>query len=325
MTPAFSPLRIEIGDGQHLAATVFFPAAIDDGTPRTVAFGFPGGGLSRGYWDVHHDSANSYSQAAFHVERGWVFVACDHLGVGESSQPEPETLTYARLAQANSVATRRIVDQLSDGSLVEGLDPIPVRATIGMGHSMGGCISIVAQGTHAPFDALAVLGFSAIQTSIPMPSGTLEVELKERDDPTSGLEESIDAAGGIDMFRWAFYWEDVEPALVEADIGSGYPRTGAPPPWGSPTTPPVVFTMLSPGVVADEAAAIRSPVLVASGERDVIPDLRAEAKAYRSSRDITLVEVPTMAHMHNFAGTRQHLWGRLHLWGESIAVAREER
>jgi pimeloyl-ACP methyl ester carboxylesterase len=247
-----------------------------------------------------------------------VFVACDHLGVGDSSQPDPQTLTYAKLAQANDIATRSVVDQLSEGLLVDGLGPVRVRATIGMGHSMGGCISIVAQGNHATFDALAVLGFSAIQTSIPTPNGTLEVELKERDDPTVGLEESIDAAGGVDMFRWAFHWEDVDPALVHADMGTGYPRTGAPPPWGSPTTPPVVFTMMSPGVISDEAAAIHSPVLVASGERDVIPDLRAEAAAYRSSRDITVIEVPAMAHMHNFAGTRRQLWQRLHLWGEAL-------
>jgi pimeloyl-ACP methyl ester carboxylesterase len=120
------------------------------------------------------------------------------------------------------------------------------------------------------------------------------------------------------MFRWAFYWDDVPAELVEADIGKGYPRTGTPPLWGSATTPPVVFTMLSPGVVTAEAAAITAPVLVASGERDVIPDLRAEATAYRSSSDITLVEVATMAHMHNFAGSRHLLWERLHRWGHSL-------
>ena len=81
---------------------------------------------------------------------------------------------------------------------------------------------------------------------------------------------------------------------------------------------PVVFSMITPGVVAHEAAAIASPILVAAGERDVVPDLRAEAGAYAACTDLTLVEIPTMAHMHNMAGTRQLLWDRLHRWGESI-------
>ena len=308
----------DIGGGERIAATVFAPRGADDGTPRTVAFAFPGGGLARGYFDVTWEGDDSYSQAAFHTARGWVVIACDHLGVGDSSQPDPGELTYARLAAANDAAVRVLLEQLKSGTLVDGLGPVTVRSTIGVGHSMGGCITIVAQGNHATFDALAVLGFSAIQTSIPTPAGALDVEHRERDDASSGLEQDIEAAGGIGMFRWAFYAEDVPVALVDADMGSGYPRTGTPPPWGSATTPPVVFTMMTPGVVSAEAAAVAAPVLVASGSRDVIPDLRAEAGAYTGSPHITLVEVPRMAHMHSMAGTRAQLWERLHAWGESL-------
>jgi pimeloyl-ACP methyl ester carboxylesterase len=311
-------VTVAVGDDAHLAITVVAPADADDGVPRIVAFAFPGGGLSRGYFDVEYEGDDSYSQAAFHARRGWIVVTCDHLGVGDSSQPAPESLTYARLARANDAAARVILDQLRAGTIAGGLGPVTVRGTLGMGHSMGGCITIVAQGNHATFDLLAVLGFSAIQTSIPTPEGALDVAHRERDDATSSLEQDIDAAGGIDVFRWAFYWEDVPRALVDADMGSGYPRTGTPPAWGSATTPPVVFTMLTPGVVSAEAAAVVSPVLVAAGARDVIPDLRAEASAYSGSRDITVVEIPAMAHMHSMAGTRADLWNRVHEWAESL-------
>ncbi|HEX3898012.1 MAG TPA: alpha/beta hydrolase [Mycobacteriales bacterium] len=309
---------VEVAAGEHVAATVFAPSDVGNGAPRIVVFAFPGGGLGRGYFDVSWAGDESYSQARHHVRRGWIVVACDHLGVGDSSLPDPASLTYERLASANDVAVRQILDGLRDGSLVDGVGQVPVRATIGLGHSMGGCVSIVQQGNHATFDALAVLGFSAIQTTIPVPTGKLETVHKERDDASGSLEQDIDAAGGVGMFRWAFYADDVLAALVDADMGSGYPRTGSPPAWGSPTTPPVAFSMLSPGVVEAEAAVISSPVFIASGDRDVIPELRAEASAYSNSSDITLVETAGMAHMHNMAGSRQLLWNRLHQWAESI-------
>ncbi|MCU4186638.1 alpha/beta hydrolase [Acidiferrimicrobium sp. IK] len=307
-------ITIDVGDGEHLAATVHLPAGDSDSPGRVVAFGFPGGGLARGYFGVQFDEDDSYNQAAFHTARGWIFVACDHLGVGDSSQPDPASLTYARLARANDVAARRVVADLREGTLLEGIGPVDVAFTVGLGHSMGGGITIVTQGNHDTFDAVGVLGFSALQTVIPTPEGRLAVDLQERDDPSGGLETSIESAGGVGMFRWAFYREDVPAALVDADMGSGYPRSAQPPPWGSATTPPVVFSMLSPGVVAGEAAAITAPVLVASGDRDVIPDLRSEPTAYRACRDMTLTEIPGMAHMHNFAGTRVQLWDRLHRW-----------
>ena len=77
--------------------------------------------------------------------------------------------------------------------------------------------------------------------------------------------------------------------------------------------------MLSPGVVTTEAAQIDVPVLIAAGERDVIPEPRAEPAAYRSSPDVTVTIVPQMSHMHNFASTRQQLWDRLAHWAGGVA------
>jgi hypothetical protein len=36
---------------------------------------------------------------------------------------------------------------------------------------------------------------------------------------------------------------------------------------------------------------------------------------------VSLCVVERMAHMHNFASTRQVLWDRLHRWGESLVSA----
>jgi hypothetical protein len=57
------------------------------------------------------------------------------------------------------------------------------------------------------------------------------------------------------------------------------------------------------------------------GERDVVPDPRGEVRAYGSSPSVDLYIGPKMAHMHNFAGTRQLLWQRLQAWGEWVAVS----
>ena len=56
---------------------------------------------------------------------------------------------------------------------------------------------------------------------------------------------------------------------------------------------------------------MRTPVLVALGERDVLVDPRGETRAYESSPSVDFFSVPAMAHMHNFAGTRELFWQRI--------------
>jgi pimeloyl-ACP methyl ester carboxylesterase len=82
---------------------------------------------------------------------------------------------------------------------------------------------------------------------------------------------------------------------------------------------------MSPGGTLAEAAAIRCPVLVALGERDVLVDPRGETRLYESAPSVDLFECPRMAHMHNFAGTRQLFWRRLETWAEWVRAVRDER
>ena len=70
--------------------------------------------------------AQGGGQAGWHAERGWIFVACDHLGVGDSSLADP--------------------------------------AVLGIGQSMGGCLTVVQQARHESYDGVGVLGYSAIHT-----------------------------------------------------------------------------------------------------------------------------------------------------------------
>ena len=72
---------------------------------------------------------------------------------------------------------------------------------------------------------------------------------------------------------------------------------------------------------ANVANAVGVPVFIGVGERDVCPDPRAKPRAYGNSPDITVCIVPRMAHMHNFAGTREVLWARLEYWTRGIAAS----
>lgn len=299
--------RLPVGEGHHTAATVHWPDDVPD--RPVVAFTFPGGGYARGYFDIRHGDG-AYSQAGYHTARGWIVVACDHLGVGDSDLPDPASLSFEVLARANDAAVRAVLADLD----------VEPGAVIGMGQSMGGCLTIVAQAMHRTFDAIAVLGFSAIHTVMPSPTGGIEVSAIERGTTNAEDRDRTTAEiGGVDAFRWAFHADDEDPDLVAADLAGGYPlRTAPPPTWGSVSLPLSAPSMLTAGVVAREAAAIDVPVFVGCCARDVVPDPRAEPAAYASSNDITVLVVPGMAHMHNFARTRGVLWHRLHAWGEGL-------
>jgi alpha-beta hydrolase superfamily lysophospholipase len=129
-----------------------------------------------------------------------------------------------------------------------------------------------------------------------------------------------------EQFRYCFHWPDEEPVLMEADLASYAPFSGIVrgderTPWGSATVPPCAVTMMTEHAVATEAATIDVPVLVASGERDTVPDPWAEPDAYRGSRDVAVFVVPQMAHMHNFARTRERLWARISGFASTVARA----
>jgi pimeloyl-ACP methyl ester carboxylesterase len=184
---------------------------------------------------------------------------------------------------------------------------------------MGGCLTIVAQGRHRTFDGIGILGYSAIHTVMPSPGGEPSHQLEpERGSEVTDLENSTAALA--DTFGYAFHWPDVPASVVERDISTFPFREGSDvPAWGHDAMPPpMAVTMLSPGCVREEAAAVDVPVFVAAGERDVVPDPRAEPGAYTASNDITVLVVPRMAHMHNFAGTRELLWRNTHAWGERV-------
>jgi pimeloyl-ACP methyl ester carboxylesterase len=123
---------------------------------------------------------------------------------------------------------------------------------------------------------------------------------------------------------WGFHFDDVDRDVVRRDMEDYPARHGDLPPWGSATLPgTAVLWCLAPGSTLAEAAAIRAPVLVALGERDVLIDPLGEPRAYESAASVDLFVCPRMAHMHNFAGTRQLFWRRIETWASWVRAARQ--
>jgi pimeloyl-ACP methyl ester carboxylesterase len=303
-----------LGEPLTTAVTVTVPDGRDRDAGDTrpiVCFGFPGGGYSRQYFTFDMPGASGGGQAGWHAARGWVFVSCDHLFVGESSAPtEPEKLTFEVVAAANAATVENVLARLAGGVVLDGFPALRDPIAIGIGQSMGGCFTIVQQARHSSYAGVGILGFSGLQTALAFPPGS--------DPPANPFEIRGD---GLPAATWVFHYDD-EPADVVAQDMTGYPLRERPPVWGSATVPPCAAQMLDEGVVAREAAAITVPVFVGVGERDVCPDPRAEPTAYASSPDITVFVCPLMSHMHNFASTRELFWTRLHAWGETVARSR---
>ena len=306
------------GAAAELAITVCAPVDTIGERP-VVVFAFPGGGFSRHYYDLQIPGHRGFSQAEHHCARGIIFVACDHLGVGESTIPNLDDLTIEILAKSMDLLVTRVVERLRAGTLMPGLDALEPAAVIGMGQSMGGCLLIAAQGQMRVFDAVAVLGFSGRHTVLPVPPGAAPLPTPQFPRGMHPRQFTVPSPTRPEQFRYVFHFEDVPPDIVALDMGDGRPRGAARPAWRSATTPPVARTMMSSGVIAPEAAAIDVPVMVAFGERDVSPDPHAEPAAFHRSSDISLLILPRMAHMHNFAGTRTILWNRLVSWSQTIA------
>jgi pimeloyl-ACP methyl ester carboxylesterase len=302
---------VGLGEPLQTRATVVLPDPGALGDPPVVCFGFPGGGYSRGYFTFDMPGVSNGGEAGWHAARGWVFVACDHLCVGDSDTPtEPERVTFAHIAAANQAVVTDVLARLARGSLGAGFPALLDPVSLALGQSMGGAFTIVQQGRHRAFDAIGVLGFSAIQTRLWAPPGT------------TAPSPSLAGGGDLSALTIGFHYDDVPKEIVEADIADYPLRRGAMPAWGTAKAPLCAASLLTPGIVAPEATAIDVPVLVGAGERDVVPDPREEPRAYPRSPDVTVYVGARMAHMHNFASTREAFWRRLQLWGDGVAAMR---
>jgi alpha-beta hydrolase superfamily lysophospholipase len=343
----FVDLRIDVteaaglGEPVEVALTVHLPDPNALGSDPIVCIAKPGGGYSRGYYTAELPGPARGAQAEWHAARGWIFVSVDHLGVGDSTVPsDPERLDYTVVAAANQAAEQEVLARLVAGTLADGYPVVGEPLVVGIGQSMGGCMTVVQQGRYHCYDGIAVLGYSAVHTTTLMapgvrgafpwvprdvrPSAGVVVASPSTMESMLAMLATADAADGPPPLGWGFHFDDVDPAIVEADLADFPARNGKVPAWGSATLPTSVASWcMAPGAIAPEAAAVGSPVLVAMGERDVIADPRGELRAYQSASSVDFFVCPRMGHMHNFAGTRELFWRRIETWTDWVRVYKE--
>lgn len=348
-------LRIDVSDAlglrqpARIAATVVLPETEDLPERPIVCFAKPGGGYTGGYYTCElpgPPAEPAYgSQAEFHAARGWIFVAMDNLGSGASSVLAPELLTFTNATRAALAAEEEILLRLANGLIAEGFPPVIQPVKIAIGQSTGGCLAIVQQARHLCYDGIGILGFSAVHSHPATPPGEASVVTPwfSRDLPpdqpggivNAGALSAAAASGrqgsAWNALAWGFHYDDVPAQVLEQDLahyeaiadggGPGGERDRSP--WLSYTTPhEAARLVLTPGIVAPEAAAVTVPVLSAMGERDLVVDPLGESRAFRSAPSFDLFVCPRMGHMHNFAGTRALFWERIHAFGEWCAAAK---
>lgn len=306
------------GETLYAAVTVVAPDAEDIPESPIVWFAWPGGGYNRHYFDLQLPGRAGYSQAEFHVAKGSIFVACDHIGIGDSAVPA-SAFGHSDIARINAAVVHSILGQLQEGRLDPRIAAMEQVFPVGMGQSYGGLLLTHLQAEHGLLAGVAMLGWSGICTQVKDVSGQGNVA------PPAALEGTAALLDGLNHpYRRSFHFDDVPEDIVAEDL-LGYPaRIGVPiPVWATPYMPggpnfAPERGPLGPDVVTREAAAIDVPVFIGNGEIDTVPDPRTEPAAYPLSPDITTMVLPRTSHMHNFAGTREILWSRLEHWAVGI-------
>jgi pimeloyl-ACP methyl ester carboxylesterase len=274
---------------------------------RAVLVCWPGGSYSRAYWDFSVSGRDGYSFAEHMTARGFTVAAVDPLGVGESSRPEDvDLVTIEAMTDAATAAVRQLRERLAP-------DGVPV---IGVGHSLGGCLSLVEQARHGSYDAVANLGFTHGAKPIHSPDSTGA----EPDAVAVAIEHAKAFFGGQwdDGYALAprepnhawLHDPDVPTDVIAEDDrqASAWPRQS-------------YVGALLPGHSGSYAAQVSSPVFVAFGEHDVPEHPHDDIGYYRASGDVTLMVLPASAHCHNFAGSRALLWDRLADWAGGFDIA----
>lgn len=300
--PVGVPTRFDVsdvvGEQASLAAT-YYPARSHAAGPVLVCL--PGGTYSRGYWDLNVPGHFGYSFADFAAENGYAVVTIDPLGTGESSKPERD-FDFADIAAALACAICELPALTGDHA-----------RPVALAHSLGGYLAITQQALFSSYTALAILGCTNhhvaqlnLDPAFIARAATPQGRAALADEILAALPRHYFEGPREHLQSW-FHLADVPADLTEADSVAT-----------KSVVPRVFGTAMIPGIVAEHAARVDVPVLLAYGDVDVSPDPRAEAGLYPRSRDITTVILADSAHCHNMASSRHRLWRRLLAWSAAV-------
>jgi hypothetical protein len=296
-----------------LTATVVADPAVLSDHP-VVILAVPGGTYHRRYWDLQPPGRDGYSKAAYLAERGVIFIAEDYLGGGDSSRPaDGDFIGLEVQADVAHEVYRQVRERVGNGTLLGAIPPLPGAVFAGIGQSLGGFITMIQQGKYADYPGIGIFGASPFVIS--------------------GIRENPDwdDMSAAQRRAWIMKENARQSGLAELPMYHGAPREGHRSIFHVPDVPDDLFEYdedqchtliprmsgidgMTPGLAGPFAERISQPVFLAFGAIDVSADPRREPAGYPASSDVTLVVIPDMAHMHNFADSRTRLWDRFHAW-----------
>jgi pimeloyl-ACP methyl ester carboxylesterase len=312
-----------VGSGEQLPqeAWAFVPERPADA--RAVLLCLAGGTYDKHYWHLDVSGHRGYSFGEHLADAGFVVIAVDHLGIGQSTDPIASgPLGLELLTKGDAEVARQVRERLRRSDLHDDLPTdLPL---VGIGHSMGACLTTMVQATTHPYDAVVLLGYGVQITNVYEDTADA-ADLEARIRQTIEAACLLTGAKPTDAHTFAprayladlFYAGEVPQEVIDADtaVQSRVPVRAA-------------AEVTTPGFVANYAPQLDVPVFLAFGAAlDVSPNPHAEPINYIGSPDVTLHVVPNSGHCHNFASHRRLLWDRIATWvptvvsvGESVDV-----
>lgn len=304
-----------IGSGEQLtqAGWAFLPDRPAEAPAILVCLA--GGLYDKHYWHLEIDGHPGYSFGAHLAEAGYIVIAVDHLAVGESSDPiDSGPLGLELLATGDAEVARQIRAMSADGSLIDGI-PAVALPVVGVGHSMGSCLTTMVQAREGVYDAVALLGYGVQITNVYENSADAD-DLEARIQQTIATACQLAGASPTDThiigprsyLADMFYAGEVPQEVMDADtaVQSRIPLR-------------VAAEVTTPGFVEQYTPKLEVPVFLAFGAAvDVSPNPYSEPANYTGSSDVTLHLVPKSGHCHNFSSHRAQLWDRIAAWVPTV-------
>ena len=296
-----------------LAVEIYIPTAM--AIHPVVYFCMPGSGMNKAYYNLNVEGDTSYSFAEYMAERGGITVAIDHLGVGESSRPRDGfALTPDVMVEAGATLVEQIKTALQQGTLSAALAPLPELSCVGVGHSMGGMLTILQQAKLRSYDAVAILGYGMNGR----PDALTDDERPYIDDGV-GLRANIVRLTQL---------RGVEPYFKLDTRGRAGGLYGGRPDRRALNALAVVsndmlavmsFFAMIPGSARQECAQLDVPVLLAVGDSDITGPAHLIPAGFSGSNDVTLVVLPETGHTHFIFPTCARLYQRIENWARGVA------
>ena len=296
-----------------ISAEIIAPTVAPDAEQLTVLCCSPGGGCTGQYFDLGGpDSGFSFAQYA--VDAGFACILIDNLATGQSSRGESRWVSPQSVARANAEGFAQATEELRSGL------PASVGvATVGIGHSMGAMLTLMAQAMIGQHVAIACLGFT--------PSGLPDVLSPDELHIANAGPVSFETLLSLARQRFS---ESGRPSVGQ--------QTNSPFPFVLPDTDPAALKALAatttnllplpatlsllPGNIVQYIRQITAPVFIGGGDHEPWHKAADLVPIFEDSNDISFYSLIDSAHNHNVAATRELLWRRMLGWAAAVVANR---